>query len=156
MYADASRKPAITHLSKHMMRKTNRPKSVRRAVALLWLSLAITVSQILLVIVPDFHRYSRNPFGLIALPFMLAMILAPLVVTIVGVSRGWSWARYLLVILVVGGCIGALTWPGYLQSLSIRKVTEFAIQVALRIGAICLIFSRGAGPWFRRIQIDHE
>lgn len=122
----------------------SRPREVRLAVILLWLSWGLSIPMWVLAAMrdPDTHA---GPFAIALTLFFMA--LAAWLNTLV--YRGRNWARITMLVLVALSVLfvvfppDGLSEPGFVE-----RVLNFA-DVCVQVSAIVLLFRRPGALWFR-------
>jgi hypothetical protein len=126
------------------------PVEVRRAVRLLWCSLAIAI--VTMLINETVRRAEPHPPGLAPVFIGLSALIATFSAMVVGIARGRNWVRLLMLFVVAGGGIYLVVRPGYWLSMPVWRSAEYLLQCILQSAAVCLTFSRNAQPWYRRYR----
>jgi hypothetical protein len=121
-----------------------KPQAVRIAVALLWVSLAIGV------INPWLVAHGSTPEHLVAYGIFVLLCCGIGIPFVLAISAGRNWARILLLVLFVAGCVIDAFDYARLAARPTFSAAEFALQTVLQLVALCLMFSRSATPWYRR------
>jgi hypothetical protein len=126
-----------------------RPKQVARAVALLWISLALAP----LVLVLD-KSATQVPISYL-IPVGLAFfgLYAALIVFI---ASGHNWARIVLLVMYLGGC-----WPYFSKFADMFRRSVMGglvsiVQLMLQAAAMYLVFAQPSSKWFRRRHRDRD
>ncbi|AKZ64667.1 hypothetical protein F506_20200 [Herbaspirillum hiltneri N3] len=129
-----------------------KPQAVRKAINLLWAS---TFGIGLIKTILDYSHWST--LGTPIFRFSVLLITsAVLVLLIFKMSEGKNWARITwLVFFVLGLLPSFLTIKGELsRSLLLGAIS--IIQILVQIYAGYLLFSKGGGVWFRKLNQSDE
>ena len=123
----------------------SKPKAAQKAVVFLYVSLALSLLQI--VLEPPGHVHWPIFLPMFGVLFGFAILL------IVMISRGRNWARITFLILFLVGLI-----PRCISLVHSLSVTSFSylVQVAQlvsEIAALVLLFSRESSEWFKATEV---
>ena len=126
---------------------TQRPGSVGIAVKLLWTSMAVGIAKILL----DYAHLSALASAAFT-GFILVSTLALMAILIVMISKGKNWARITYLVLFLLGLVPTLPviMTEFARSPLVGILT--VVQVGLQVYALCLLFSKAGGAWFRKLD----
>jgi hypothetical protein len=114
----------------------------------LWCGVALGVATI--VITEALLRYDQHPVKLAAALVSLFLVAGVNAAIVIGIAQGRNWVRILMLLLVVGGLVGTVIRPDVWRSLPTWRAVEYFLQFLIDGIATYLIFSGGAGPWYRR------
>jgi len=126
------------------------PMEIRRAVGALWLSLLLNF----IVTVIDWGHVSRYRLGCAVFVQIFPIICLALLIWKIG--QGRSWARTILLVLLVGGGLITVLFTMYSRTFrdevfrSTYSAGFFAIQSTIQIYATVLLFTAKARDWFVR------
>ena len=126
------------------------PVAVRRAVKLLWCSLAIAI--VTMFVNETVRQSEPHPPGLAPVFIGLSVLVAVFSAMVIGIARGRNWVRFLMLFVVAGGGIYLVIRPGYWLSMTAWRSAEYLLQFILHGTAVYLTFSKNARPWYRRLR----
>lgn len=124
-----------------------KPKQIALAVTLLWLSLVLGAVASLLDL-----RYVQSTAPGLAKWIIPLTVLGMLALLAVLISSGHNWARIVFLVIFLMGALPYLFTLPNIFSRSLVAGSASAAQVILQAVAICLVFSRPASGWFRRVK----
>jgi hypothetical protein len=131
-------------------RPLNKPKQVKLAVALLWISLALGPLNLLLDDKSPARTIVASQPAFLGLMAGVVGVLALMAVLVVFIYRGRNWARVVYLVMYL---LGALPWLLSLPVLFGRSPVAgavYVVQGTIQAVALYFIFSQPGSAWFRR------
>ena len=131
----------------------NKPQSIQRAVACLWVS----ASLVALLTVASWSGVLEIPSGVgPTLTNLLTFLLIAL--TAIKVSAGRNWARWLFAVVYVLGSlmflVSLLLAPQVFRSLPTVLQGSTVVQFVLQTAALVLLFIGTSSQWFRTQRVE--
>jgi peptidoglycan/LPS O-acetylase OafA/YrhL len=121
--------------------RPDKPAQVRRAVIILWTSLAIGIAQELL----NLDSHAKEYWAIVVLTTGGMFAINALLIHLV--SRGRNWARIVLLILTIAGLPVYVLWPGeYFTDLWSLVVT--CLGIVLDLTALAMLFTGKGAKWY--------
>ncbi len=126
------------------------PVEIRRAVAVLWLSLLLAF----IATIIDWREVSRYGVGFTVFVQVFSDGLWALLIWKIG--QGRSWARITWLLLFAGGALVVALFTVYSKTFragvlgSVSSAVFFGIQTAIQLYATVLLFTTNGQAWFAR------
>jgi peptidoglycan/LPS O-acetylase OafA/YrhL len=122
--------------------RPDKPSQVRRAVILLWISLAIGVAES--VLNPGLHAQDDLPISILVMggTYAINALLIHLV------SRGRNWARIVLLLLTFAGLSMYMVFPGEVFTGPWWSVTLTGLGIVLDVTALAMLFTGKGAKWY--------
>jgi hypothetical protein len=127
---------------------SEKPAVVTKALTLLYLGLVISV----VIFFQEMSLFTQLDIGSSA--FRLFFSLAFSVWLLYQIDEGHNWARITLLVFFILGMLLYIPVMVKVFSLSLVLGGLSLLGVALKIGALTLLFGRDARPWFLPVTVD--
>ena len=129
-----------------------RPAAVTRAVQLLWSAVVVSVvSGILNAFLTETPGIPRGMYlGFIVFGWVVSFLIIWWILT--SIAKGKNWARIVQLVLFVFGILGMLMVFAMPQEVPAAIWVLYAIQMALNLWGMILLFSGPANAWFREMK----
>jgi hypothetical protein len=129
-----------------------RPATVTRAVQRLWAAVAVSfVSGILNAFLTDTPGVPRGLYlGTLVVGWAVGFLIVWWILSSIG--KGKNWARIVQLVLFVFGILGMLMVFRMPQQVSAVIWAFYAVQMALNLWGMVLLFSAPSNAWFREMK----
>lgn len=129
-----------------------RPAAVTRALQLLWAAVAVSfVSGILNAFLTETPDVPRGLYlGFMIFGWVAGFLIIWWILT--SIARGKNWARIVQLVLFLFGIVGVLMVFAMPQEVPAAIWVLYAIQMALNLWGMILLFSPPANAWFREMK----
>jgi hypothetical protein len=124
---------------------SNKPMSIARAIALLWLSIGLG-----LVKIPLDLAHLRTLASIEFTVIVIVLTMAVIAFLILKISRGRNWARITFLVLFVIGVLPAVPLVHAEFSRSIILGMVSTLQIGFQVYALFLVFTKPGSSWFRQ------
>jgi hypothetical protein len=127
-----------------------KPRDVVYAVRLLWVAIAIGVTEAITVL----RSVAVIVPVLIAATIGVPIVFGLFALIILGLSRGKNWVRWLFTVIVALNCVQSYRiLPGIIAASELRGIASLA-QDVLNVIAVALLHTRSSRAWFTRTYCE--